>query len=134
MSSLGKLSPRNLPDLGVILVAVKSYFDGSEIPQKVITLAAIGADEDTWSAMEALWEDVRKTRGNPAFIHMTDLMALPPQGIYKGWSDHQRDYLVDGLLNVLLSFRGHPTVFAFTCSVKLPDWDSVKREKNLPTP
>ena len=116
------------------MLAIKSYFDGSEVPEKALTLAAIGADEDTWAAMESLWDEVRKNRGNPAYIHMTDLMAIPPQGIYKGWPKEDRDHLADGLLNVLLSFRGHPTVHAFTCSIKLADWESVRREKNLPTP
>ncbi len=116
------------------MVAVKSYFDGSEMSSKALTLAAIGADETTWSEMEALWEEVRKARGNPAYIHMTDLMALPRQGIYEKWSDEERDYLVDGLLNVMLSFRGHPSVFQFTCSIKLADYNTVRLEKNLPTP
>jgi hypothetical protein len=116
------------------MLAVKSYFDGSEIPGKTLTLAAIGADETTWGEMEARWEEVRKTRSNPARIHMTDLMAIPPQGIYEGWSVDQRDYLVDGLLNVLLSFRGHPSVFSFTCSIKLADYETVRLEKKLPAP
>jgi hypothetical protein len=114
------------------MLAVKSYFDGSEIHSKALTLAAIGADESAWAEMEDRWEEVRKARGNPTCIHMTDLMAL--QNAYEGWSGDQRDYLVDGLLNVLLSFRGHPSVFSFTCSIKLADYNSVSLQKSLPTP
>jgi hypothetical protein len=114
------------------MLAVKSYFDGSELTNKAITLAAIGADEVTWHELETRWEEVRTNRGNPPFIHMTDLMGL--HGIYKAWSDNQRDYLVDGLLNVLLAFRGNPNLFSFSCSVNLPDYEAIRREKRLPAP
>jgi len=114
------------------MLAVKSYFDGSELPNKAITLAAIAADEITWSELEARWEELRISRGSPPYIHMTDLMTL--HGIYKDWSRDDRDYLVDGLLNVLLSYRGNPNIFSFTCSVNLLDYESVRGEKRLPTP
>lgn len=114
------------------MIAVKSYFDGSEIPARCTTLAALVTDESTWSEIVGTWEEVRRTRGNPPYIHMTDLMAL--EGIYKGWKPDARDYLVDGLLNVLLSFRGHPQLRSFTCSVNLRDYAKFKRERSLPSP
>jgi hypothetical protein len=119
-------------DARVILITVKSYFDGSEIPSRSITLASLVTDENTGSELESLWEEVRKTRGNPRYIHMTDLMAL--EGIYKEWEPDARDYLVDGLLNVLLSYRGHPRLRSFTCSANLRDYAKVRRERNLPSP
>lgn len=115
-------------------MVVKSYFDGSEIPYKSLTLASVAADEATWTELEDRWHEVRVARGNPPYIHMTDLMALPMRGVYKEWSRDDRDYLVDGLLTVLLSFRGNPNIFSFTCSVNLPDYEGVSQEKNLPVP
>lgn len=115
-----------------IMLAVKSYFDGSELANKCTTLAALVADGNTCSEIEGRWEEVRAARGNPKYIHMTDLMSLA--GIYEDWKKKDRDYLVDGLLNVLLSFRGHPSLRAFTCSVNLKDYAAVRREKRLPAP
>src|ERR1700736_739516 len=97
------------------MLTVKSYFDGSEQTNKALTLAAISADEATWNELEARWEEIRAARGNPPHIHMTDPMAL--ERLYKDWSFDASDYLVDGLLNVLLSFRGNPNLFSFTCSI-----------------
>jgi hypothetical protein len=116
------------------MVAVKSYFDGSEMLSKSLTLAAVAADENTWARFESLWEEVRQSRGNPPYIHMTDLMALG--GIYKelGWDEEQRDYLVDGLLNVLLSFRGAERLFSFSFSINLPDYEEVRIQRSLPKP
>jgi hypothetical protein len=133
-SSLASLSPRNLPDPRIVLAAIKSYFDGSEMQSKSLTLAAVAADENTWARFEGLWDEVRKSRGNPPYIHMTDLMAL--EGIYKqlGWDEAQRDYLVDGLLNVLLSFRGAERLFCFNFSIKLADYERVRAERGLPKP
>jgi ribosomal protein L35 len=114
------------------MLTVKSYFDGSELTNRALTLAAIGADEATWNDIEPRWEEIRTARGNPPHIHMSDLMAL--EGLYEDWSGDARDYLVDGLLNVLLSFRGHPNLFSFTCSINLVEYDEVRKEKRLPVP
>jgi hypothetical protein len=114
------------------VIAVKSYFDGSEVTGKCVTLAGLVTDEKTWCELEGIWDEVRQSRGNPPHIHMTDLMAL--KGIYKDWEADERDYLVDGLLNVLLSFRGHPLLRSFTCSINLPDYTKVKRKRSLPPP
>ncbi len=126
------LSPRNLPDERVILLAVKSYFDGSISVGKSMTLAGIGADENTWAEIEGLWDEVRRTRGNPSHIHMTYLMDRVE--IYKGWSVEDRDHLVDGLLNVLLSFRGHPRIRSFSTSVDLTAHKDLSGVKRLPVP
>lgn len=106
------------------MLAVKSYFDGSEIPGKALTLAAIGADEATWREMEARWEELRKARGNPRFVHMTDLMALPPQGIYKGWSEDDRGYLV-GRTDKHVAFRLEPDWRSQEIRKRHPQWELV---------
>lgn len=63
------------------IIAVKSYFDGSEIPSKGLTLAAVAADATTWARLEASWEELGKSMGNPPYVHMTDLMP------YKGFTN-----------------------------------------------
>jgi hypothetical protein len=50
-------------------MVVKSYSDGSEMPQKSVTLASVAADEVTWGELETRWEEVRIARGNPPYIH-----------------------------------------------------------------
>src|SRR5258708_936594 len=125
------ISPRNLPINEVMLLAVKSYFDGS-ISRRRMALAGIVADENTWCEVEERWEEVRKTRGNPPFIHMTYLMAL--EEMYEDWSEDDRDYLVDGLLNVLHFFRGSRSLRRFTCSVDRESHAELKRPKRLPSP
>lgn len=124
-------SLRNVVNNEVILLAVKAYFDGSKSSSRV-ALVGVVADESTWGEVLERWEDVRKTRGNPAFIHMTYLMAL--QEIYKDWSEDDRDYLMDGLLNVLLFFRGNRSFRRFTCSVDRTAHAHFKQIKRLPTP
>jgi hypothetical protein len=114
------------------LIAVKSYFDGSKKSDKCLTLACLGADEITWREMEERWEEVRKKRGNPRFLHMTDAMAL--QGEFEGWNSEDRDHLIDGLLNVFLFFRGHPRINSFTCTVDLIVHERPKKARSLPAP
>jgi hypothetical protein len=122
------------PDSTVNLLVIKAYFDGTKRDNKAkaITLACLASDEDTWRAIEQAWEEVRKSRGNPPCIHMTDLMALEED--FENWSEEESDYLVDGLLNVFLSFRGHPHIHSFTCSVHLSACDRYKAERHLPGP
>jgi hypothetical protein len=75
-----------------------------------------------------------KERGNPAYIHMTDLMATPPQGIYEGYSEGDRQYLIDGVLSVLNSFMDDPWINSFTCEVDLAAHQRLIGVRNLPNP
>lgn len=111
---------------------VKAYFDGTKQDgtSKAVTLACLASDANTWTGIEQAWEDVRKNRGNPPYIHMTDAMAL--QGVFKDWAEEERDYLIDGLLNVFLSFRDHPRIHSFSCSVHLIPYERYKAERHLP--
>lgn len=52
----------------------------------------------------------------------------------RSWSEDDRDYLVDGLLNALLFFRGKPTLRRFTCSVDRGAYEHLKTTKRLPSP
>src|ERR1017187_1072969 len=99
-NSLTMLSPSNIRAEGTVFVVLKGYHDGSVEDGKSMTLACVAGHGTVWEEIEPAWESVRKDRGNPAYIHMAELFAL--EGIYKGWSADQRNYLVDGLLNVLL--------------------------------
>src|SRR2546428_2917676 len=111
---------------------LKAYFDGSVTAGKTVTLACLAGFGAVWGEIEPAWETVRRDRGNPPHIHMTDLMAL--EGLYKDWPTEKRDYLVDGLLNVLLGFRGDKRLRSFTCSVDLPAHEKWMALKNHPSP
>jgi hypothetical protein len=111
---------------------LKAYFDGSVMAGKALTLACLAGYGAVWSGLEAKWEAVRRDRGNPPHIHMTDLMAL--QGLYKDWSAEQRDCLVDGLLNVLLDFRGDKRLRSFTCTIDLAAHERWTGIRNHPSP
>ena len=117
---------------GVHLLRVKAYFDGSKQDERgYLTLASLVSDENTWTEIEAAWEGVRKERGNPPSIHMTDAMAL--RGAFKNWTKDDRDHLIDGLLNVLLFFRGRQ-IRSFTCSIDLAAYKRLTATRNLPSP
>jgi hypothetical protein len=131
-ASLAAASPRNIPNVGVILVAFRAYFDGSKIKSRFVTLAGLAADETTWGEIEGAWEEVRKTRGNPRCIHMTDLMALEKD--FKDWTGPDRDHLVDGLLNVFLAFQKNQRIRSFASSVDLVAHAKWKPKRNLPLP
>lgn len=63
---------------------------------------------------------------------MTDAMAL--EGDFERWCTEERDYLIDGLLNVFPSFRDHPRIHSFTCGVHLPAYERYTTERQLPEP
>jgi hypothetical protein len=117
-STLNRLSSGNTFGDGVVLVALREYYDGSvsRIGKRHMVLSCVAADDATWLSIESQWEAVRKQRGNPAYIHMTDLMAL--EGIYEGWGIDDRDYLLDGVLQVLYANRS-PRIHSCTCAVDL---------------
>jgi hypothetical protein len=114
------------------LAALKTYFDGSKSDSTFLTLACLATDETLWGEIESQWEDVRKNRGNPRFMHMADAMAL--EGEFKGWDEDKRNYLVDGFLNVFLAFRENPRIYSFTSSVDLVAHAKWKQARTLPSP
>jgi hypothetical protein len=133
-SILASLSPGQVFGNGVILVPLALYHDGATKTGRVITLTCIAATEQVWIDLQSKWDEMRKERGNPSYIHMTDLMANPPQRIYEGWSDGDREYLIDGLLSVLNSFMDNPWINSFTCEVDLAAHKRLIGIRNLPNP
>jgi hypothetical protein len=131
-SSLSVLSPVNRLIPGTIYAVLKAYFDGSVIKSKRMTLACIAADEPVWVALESAWEDVRKNRGNPSQLHMTDAMSL--EGEFKAWSAQKRDWLVDGFIQVLTAFRNRSHLHSFTCTVDLESHARWNLIRNHPSP
>ena len=97
-----------------------------------MTLACIAATEEVWSQLQPAWESTCKERGDPDHIHMTDLWSM--HKIYEGWSEEQRDYLVDGLVTTLTAFRDNPWIHLFVCEVDLAAHDRLKEQLNLPSP
>ena len=59
---------------------------------------------------------------------------MSAEGVFKGWASSDRDYLIDGLLNVLLRFRDNPRIRAFTCTVDLMAHERLTNERDLPPP
>lgn len=139
-SSLAALSPSVIVD-GVIFVALKSYFDGAvgfagddkTATPKCMTLTCLAADETVWKELEPAWEGVRKARGNPLYLHMTDAMSLEGE-VYGNWNADDRDYLLDGLWGVLQQFGKNPRLHSFTCSIDLVAYERWKKIKNHPSP
>ena len=115
-----------------MFVMLRAYFDGSQTDGKCVTLACLAGDDPRWSGLVGAWEQVRKERGNPSCLHITDAMAL--QGEFAGWTPDARDFVVDGFLNVLNTFRSHPRLHSFTCTVDLTAHERWREIKNHSSP
>jgi hypothetical protein len=111
---------------------LRAYFDGSQTDGKCLTLACLAGDEATWSEVLSAWARVRKERGNPACLHMTDAMAL--KGDFAQWTSDARDFLVDGFLGVLNNFRHHARLHSFSCTVDLVAHERWKQIRRHPSP
>ena len=131
-SSFAAQSPCNIAKEGTLFVALKVYFDGSVEDSKCVTLACLAADDSTWVDLEQAWESARIRHGNPAYLHMTDLVTR--NGIYQGWTELQRDNLIDGMLQCWEPFREHPKLRSFICTVDLASHGNWKVARRLPTP
>ncbi len=97
-----------------------------------MTLTCLAATGGVWGKLEPLWKQVCKERGDPEYVHMTDLWAR--QGIFEGWDEDQRDYLIEGLTSVLVPFMDYPALQSFTCQVDLVQHAKWKQRNNLPNP
>lgn len=111
---------------------LRAYFDGSQTDGECVTLACLAGDEAVWSELLEAWEQVRKERGNPPSLHMTDAMAL--RGDFAQWTSDARDFLVDGFLGVLNNFRNHPRLHSFSCTVDLVAHERWKNIRRHPSP
>lgn len=107
------------------------FFDGS-VDERFMTLGGMAATDQIWRQLEADWNRVLSERGNPTRLHMTNAMTL--NGEFSQWEGEDRDYLVDGLLNVLLSFRKNPHIRAFSCTIDLAAHRDASKRKALPVP
>jgi hypothetical protein len=111
-------------------VPLTAYLDGANTEGHAMTLTCLAATESLWPEIKSKWLETKKQHGDPAYVHMTDLMAL--QGIYKGWSTYQRDGLIRALIEALSSFMDHPELPSFTCRVNLEAFNRWKTRKELP--
>ena len=109
-----------------------AYFDGANTEGRAMTLTCLAATGSFWPEIKSKWLEAKRQHGDPAYVHMTDLVAL--EGIYKGWSTDQRDGLIRALIEALSSFMDHPQLQSFTCRVNLEAYSRWKARRELPAP
>ena len=108
---------------------LKTYFDGSW-DSRCMSLAGLAADEDVWSYFDHEWRGILANRGNARYMHMKEAMPLEKE--FKGWSAEKRDFLLIGLLGLLMEVGQHKKFHAFTCSVDLAAHDRWQARNRLP--
>jgi hypothetical protein len=121
-------------------VILKSYFDGANQGDSriydVLSLAAISGTKDEWIPFEKAWEKVT-TKHKVLYLHTTDAVAR--KGIYKGWSESERDAFLRDCVRVackhcarvdLPDNPGKFGLFCYVVSIVLKDF--VARAKSHP--
>jgi hypothetical protein len=126
-------SVSSLPPWGVILVAVKSYFDGGGIGKRdpFLTLACIANDKDSWPEIEQTWDEHRESIGIKGAFHMTDAMNF--KGQFKGWEKEKRDQAVNIMINSISRFRQKDLFRYFAVTIDLVSHKQVKKTKSIPS-
>jgi hypothetical protein len=95
-----------------------------------MTLACLAADDGVWKYFEDEWRAILRDRGNPPYMHMKE--AMPLVETFAGWKAEQRDFLIMGLLGLLMEVGQNRKFHAFTCSVDLGAHDRWKARNRLP--
>jgi hypothetical protein len=122
-------------------VVLKSYFDGGNQADSrqydVVSLAAVSGTHDEWKVFEKDWRKILKKHGAD-YLHTT--YAVSRQGIYKGWSEPQRDDFLRDCVRIAckhcarFSMDDDPGKFGllpFVVSIVLKDF--VERAQQEPT-
>jgi hypothetical protein len=122
LSSLGERSPLNSVSGSQVFFVFRLYFDGSgkadDPRSRFVTLACCAAEEKDWHLFEEEWREALGECGDPGYMHMKEVMATPPRGPFREWSDDKVCRLVDRLLRVLRKSPQSPLKL-FIFSVKL---------------
>jgi len=126
------MSPSKLIRAGDLFVVLSIYFDGSHTLGKSIALGALAAHEDVWSEFENSWRAVLRDRGGAAYCHMKE--AMPLEGEFKNWTAKNRDWLIQGLIDVLAVSSRNRRFRAFSCVVDLEAHRRWKLRRRLPHP
>jgi hypothetical protein len=86
---------------------LNGYFDESGIHAQapVIVVAGYVAPEREWRRFEAKWKRVLRDSGVSQY-HTKDIEAVPPQGVYEGWSRKRADKLTDRVVHIAANFQG----------------------------
>jgi hypothetical protein len=131
-SALAALSPSTITN-GVIYVALKCYFDGSEKHHRSLTLAAVAGDESAWAQLEREWTDFLAHVGIP-YSHMKE--AIARKGVFRGWKKEKRDWFVNGLITLFHTCQTNNPgrLKAFTTTVDLKAHKEFSRVPGLPDP
>jgi len=135
--SITAILPSSWSGTNHLVLALKTYFDGSEsyafAPRcHCLTLACLATTEVVWPQLESAWIKTCQERGNLNHFHMSEAMAL--EGVFSDLLPEKRDFLVDGLTDVLGSFRNNSWLWSFTCTVDLEAHKRIARIKSLPSP
>jgi hypothetical protein len=129
---------------GLLLVVLKSYFDGGNQADStqydVVTLAAVSGTKDEWIPFERDWrKNLRKHKAE--HLHTTDAATLNYN--FKGWTEKQRDaFLLDCVRvaehhSVRQNREGRPGRFGlypYTITVVLKDFVEAHRAMPDTTP
>jgi Protein of unknown function (DUF3800) len=114
---------------------LKAFFDSSRDEKygRCISLAGIVSSEAIWPEFEKQWMAVLESYGLEEF-HMTDAMAIPPQGEFKGWTERRIKSVLNDLVNTVAKFAGRESLpkgkefLLKACTVKMEDYFKVKAE------
>ena len=104
------------------LIAMRSYFDGSEgedgSGHKWLTLAGYIAKDSVWASFEPKWKEMLRNRYPPApWLHMSQMMNHEdPFERVNGWTDEKLGYLIVDALK-LLQRLDKKAFRMFVCSV-----------------
>jgi hypothetical protein len=82
-------------------MVLKSFFDAGNKADSsqydVVSLATVSGTKDEWQPFDKQWRSVlRKHRAE--FLHTTD--AVSRKGIYKGWTEAQRDRFLKDCVDI----------------------------------
>ena len=108
---------------------LKMFFDGSWSSNSV-TLACLAADDPVWIYFDQQWSKLLADRGNPPYMHMKE--AMPLVGPFEGWKPDARDFLIQGLIGLLMEIGQHRRFHAFTCTIDLEAHARWQVPKQLP--
>jgi hypothetical protein len=129
-SSLAEISPANCTRAQEIFIVLKMYFDGSW-SSRCMTLSCLAADEGVWRYFENEWRGILAERGNAPYMHMKE--AMPLHGAFKGWRPKDRDFVIQGLLGLLMQVGQNRRFHSFTCSVDLDAHAKWQARNRLPS-
>ena len=135
LSEMARHSGSNVFCRGHLLVALRSYFDGSgksnNRESKFLTLAGFAAENDLWDDFDNGWRSILRDQG-ATYLHMGE--AIRFTGEYEGWDRDRVVSLVNGLVAFLAGMPSDHQFHGFQCSVDLAAYRAARKLKRIPSP